>query len=88
MDVKTKLLVLNNMEVVETDGDGECLYYVLVLNSEENRAELKHLGFPDSELSECEGEDFIDISVFAFEQCGAEWYQSDLGGFIDYVPQQ
>lgn len=35
-----KLEIINSMKFEDTDGDGECLYYVFVDDNEENREKL------------------------------------------------
>ncbi|MDC6267738.1 hypothetical protein [Lysinibacillus fusiformis] len=86
-----KVELLNSMEIIETDGDGETLYYVLVDYNEENLEKLaqivpnleqylKDFGDVDNDKSA------IEISMAAWEYTEATWFQS--GKFhkeIDYA---
>lgn len=40
LTAEEKLEIINGMEFLESDGDGECLYYVFVEDNEENREKL------------------------------------------------
>jgi hypothetical protein len=86
-----KLELLNEIKVVESScGDG-CCEYVLVDNSEENREILKELGADEDDIKSMDplgdGE-LLDITLFAFEVIGAEWFQSGVGFSYDDTQAQ
>lgn len=75
-----KVELLNSMEIVETDSDGETLFYVLVDYNEENLEKLaqivpnleqylKDFGDVDNDKSA------IEISMAAWEYTKVKWYQ-------------
>ncbi|WP_432702453.1 hypothetical protein [Lysinibacillus sphaericus] len=75
-----KVELLNSMEIIETDGDGETLFYVLVDYNEENlealtkivpnlEQYLKDFGDVDNDKSA------IEISMAAWEYTEAKWYR-------------
>lgn len=79
-----KLALLNSLEVVDVDGDGESLYYAIVENSPEARAVLKEIGVPDvdlylktygKEIYETDTE--FDISYAAFEYTEANYFDGE-----------
>ncbi|WP_068505742.1 hypothetical protein [Paenibacillus kribbensis] len=82
-----KLELLNKIEIVETDGDGENLYYACADANNENIAILEQIGVPESEVIEMIGKDgeHIDISGFAWRYTPAVWFTGDE--WIDYIPR-
>lgn len=83
MTNEQKLELINSMEIIDTDSDGESLYYVLVKNSKENIDKLKTIGATDSDLQNAiDLEDqSIDISSIVFTYTDANWF-SHGNGFI------
>lgn len=79
-----KLELINSLEVIDVDGDSECLYYVIVENSPEARKILKMIGVPDvnkyikefgKDIYETDTE--FDISIAAFDYAGANSFDGD-----------
>lgn len=77
------LELLNSMKVVESSGSCGELEYVYVEATTENIDKIRQLGY-NGELDIDGG--VIDVSPFAFDLTGAQWFEESLGGFIDYVP--
>jgi hypothetical protein len=77
-----KLELLNSLEVVESSCNDGCCEYVLIKDTEENREVLKELGADEDDIKRMDpfgdGE-LLDITIFAFEELGAEWFQSEVG---------
>lgn len=82
MTNEEKLAVLNSMEIIETDSDGETLFYVLVDYNEENLDKLEQV-VPDVEqyLADYGNPDgdktAIEISNAAWNHAGANWFTGD-----------
>lgn len=83
LSTKEKVDLLNSMEIIETDSDGETLIYVLVDYNEENLEKLaqivpnleqylKDFGDVDNDKSA------IEISSAAWEYTEAKWYQDGI----------
>ncbi|MCY9513287.1 hypothetical protein [Paenibacillus apiarius] len=89
MTVKEKLQVLNSMEVTEHDGDGTVLDHAFIANTDENRTKLLSLGSTEERISvnTSDDKDSIEISYFAFNDCGAQWFDPELGGWLEYTPE-
>ena len=85
-----KLKLLNEIEAVESSCCDGCCEYVLIDNSEENREVLKELGADEEDIVSMEtlGDGkLIDITLFAFEVLGAEWFDS-VNGFSCQEPTE
>ena len=82
-----KIAKLNEMKVVDWDVDGESLVYVFVEDNEKNRSLLSELGANQSDMEEMAsaGSGFLNITSFAFDKCGADWYMSDEGFGTEHV---
>lgn len=81
LDSRRKLDILNRLEVTDWDCDSESLIYVLVKNSELNKLQLRLIGATEEdikEMAECQDED-LDITTFAFDKCGADYYVHGRG---------
>lgn len=78
-----KLALINTMEFIESDGDGECCYYVLVEDNKENRDILYKVGLTNEDIETyCNPEeDTLDISPIAFRY--ANWYGGKEKGFYN-----
>lgn len=97
MDVKVEKIkaieLINSLVVVESDGDGEMLFYAYVRDNEKTRKVLDKLN-ADDWLSHSDGTSYadhyradhdnslIDISPIAFEY--AEWFNGDM--FLEFAP--
>jgi len=81
MNGKEKLELINTMEFIDDDADGEVCNYVLVADNKINRDILHKIGFSDDYIREegldADG-DTIDISPIAFEYCN--WWFGDYFG--------
>lgn len=76
----SKLDELNKLEVVESDFDGEEVVYINIDDTPENREILIELGATMEEIDDMQnGLEELDISTFAFEKCGANYYQCGIG---------
>ena len=82
-----KITKLNEMKVVDWDVDGESLVYVFVEDNEKNRSLLSELGANQSDMEEMAsaGSGFLNITSFAFDKCGADWYTPDEGFGTEHV---
>ena len=68
---------LNELEVADVDFDSDEIVYVLV---EDNRKRLIELGATEAEITSMIVDGgALDITIFAFEKCGADWYKQDEG---------
>jgi hypothetical protein len=69
---------LNEIPIIESSCSCGDLDYVLIENTKENRTILKELGMHEEDeaymIDDEEGP--IEISFFAFEKLGAEWWNS------------
>lgn len=78
-----KLDKLNKIEVLDFDVDSGDLVYVNIEDSPENREVLIELGATMEEIEEMKNGldelDELDISTFAIEKCGANYYQHGEG---------
>lgn len=78
-----KLEIINSMKFEDTDGDGECLYYVFVDDNEENREKLSKIvpnveafiveHASDNEIHEGESGQF-DIQMAAWDYTYADYF--------------
>ena len=60
---------LNELEVADVDFDNE-----------DNRKRLIELGATEAEITSMIVDGgALDITIFAFEKCGADWYKQDEG---------
>lgn len=84
MTNEEKLELINSMEIIDTDSDGESLYYVLVKNSKENIDKLKTIGATDSDLQNAIdlGDQSIDISSIVFTYTDASWFSHDASFIV------
>ena len=83
-DIHEKIELLNELQVIETDYDGDTIIYCLVENTKENMELLHKIGFTDdeildscafSDLEELSKSDTIDIAMLAFKY--ADIYYKD-----------
>lgn len=71
---------LNELEVADVDFDSDEIVYVLVEDNEDNRKRLIELGATEAEITSMIVDGgALDITIFAFEKCGADWYKQDEG---------
>lgn len=71
---------LNELEVADVDFDSDEIVYVLVEDNEDNRKRLIGLGATEAEITSMIVDGgALDITIFAFEKCGADWYKQDEG---------
>jgi|GEM_PF-3552716 len=87
-DTADKLAIINSIEIIDYDADGSALYYAFVANNPENREKLMKIGVVFQAIVDMTANDggSIDISGFGFSHAGAQWFNPELGGWIDYVP--
>lgn len=83
------LELLNKMEIIDTDSDGEVMVHIYVENSPVNRLCLTALGKTDAEIDNAVYDhigdgDVIDLNHFAWDY--AEWFNGDT--FLDYKPEE
>lgn len=80
-DKLNKLNQLNELEVYESSADAGELEYVYVENTPYNRNKLLELGATEDDLEnmECDNGEVLDVSVFAFEQLNANWFEPGKG---------
>jgi len=84
MTKEEKLAILNSMKVVESDGDGECLYYAYVENSVENIEKIAQV-VPNVEkfIKEYSSENrveepgLIDIQFAVWDYTDANYFTGD-----------
>lgn len=80
MNEKDVLEKLNELEVTDVDFDGKDVAYVCIEDNRDNRKLLVELGATGTEIVDMQMEKgALDITVFAFEKCGADWYQHGVG---------
>jgi hypothetical protein len=79
-----KIDLVNSLEFIDSDGDGEVLYYVMVENSPEAREVLRKIGVPDVDAYIKEyGEEYyetdteFDIAPAAFKYTEANYFDGD-----------
>ena len=82
IELNKKLEILNKLEVVGHDSDGDGIIYVHVWDDEESRKILEDLGATEEDFetmtSEMEGSDCLDITEFAFYKLNAGcWSTAD-----------
>ena len=71
---------LNELEVADVDFDSDEIVYVLVEDNEDNRKRLIELGATEAEITSMIVDGgALDITIFAFEKFGADWYKQDEG---------
>ena len=70
---------INKLKVVDWDYNGNEIVYINVEDTKINRDTLMKLGASKKELDDVIEDGMIDISGFAFEKCGADWYQHGVG---------
>lgn len=71
---------LNELEVADVDFDSDEIVYVLVEDNENNRKRLIELGATEVEITNMIVDGgALDITIFAFEKCGADWYKQGEG---------
>lgn len=80
---RRKLNILNQLEVTDWDCDSDSVIYVMVENSEHNRAILKSIGATEDDFKEMGEDDDLDITTFAFSRCKADFYKHGTGFGID-----
>lgn len=81
----SKLDVLNSIELVEADGDGEALFYACAEPTEELREKLAQLvEDADRYIEDHKLGELVDISEAAWN-AGAQWF--DDNRWYDSVPQ-
>ncbi|TES47184.1 hypothetical protein E2L07_19265 [Halalkalibacterium halodurans] len=72
----TALPLLNSLEIVDFDADGEVLYYALIEDTKDNREVLKQAGVTDKEIQDSLGhfksEGAIDLTAFIWKF--ANWF--------------
>lgn len=83
MSNQEKLDILNQLEVADWDCDGDDLVYVIVENTEHNREVLKSIGATDEDFKQMGEDDDLNIALFAFEKCGANYFRFSEGFGID-----
>lgn len=83
MSNQEKLNILNQLEVKDWDCDSNSLIYVVIENSEHNREVLRSIGATDEDFENMGEDDELDIALFAFEKCGADYYKHGEGFGID-----
>ncbi|WP_156290770.1 hypothetical protein [Oceanobacillus salinisoli] len=72
----TALPLLNSLEIVDLDADGEILYYALVEGTEENREALRKAGVTPTEIKDATGDEGqIDLTHFIWKF--AKWFNGD-----------
>lgn len=75
-DKDCALDLLNSLEIVDFDADGEILYYALIEDKKENREVLKQAGVTDMEIEDSLGhyknEGAIDLTAFIWNF--ASWF--------------
>jgi hypothetical protein len=73
----TALPLINSLEIIDADADGEVLNYALVENTKENRDTLKQAGVTDEEIEEALEcyEHSIDLTTFVWKF--AKWFNGD-----------
>lgn len=77
------LELLNSLEIVEGDADGEFLYFALVESTEENLNILAQAGITQDEISRStDSEGYIDLTGFIWEY--AKWFDGEK--FLKEVP--
>jgi hypothetical protein len=70
------LPILNSLEIVDFDADGETLYYCLIEDTEENQKTLKQAGVTQKEIDEAiSAEGQIDLTSFIWKF--AKWFDGD-----------
>lgn len=70
---------INKLKVVDWDCDDSEIVYINVEDTDANREVLMKLGASKKEIDDIAEDGMIDISRFAFEKCGADWYQYGVG---------
>ncbi|MCT6922795.1 hypothetical protein [Metasolibacillus sp.] len=91
MTNEERLALLNSMEVIEVDANGDGVIYVDVAYNAENIEKLsKVVGDVHTYLKkygDIDGKkETIDISIAAFEHAGAEYYHE--GAFVIFTKEQ
>lgn len=86
MDKERVLELINTLEIIDYNADGEILYYALVESSKENIEKLKQVGLTEKQIEESmnDGKDSIDLTSFVWNY--AEWFDGEK--FLTYVPDE
>lgn len=79
MSAYESLNEINKLKVVDWDSNDNEIVYVSVEDTDANRDALMKLGASKNELDDMTEDGMIDIAAFAFEKCGADWYQHGVG---------
>lgn len=76
-----KLAIINNLPIEDYDADGETLYFALTSCTDEVLDILAQIGATEEEINQFITDDKsgIDISYFAFQYCGANWFDAKNG---------
>lgn len=71
----TALPLINSLEIIESDADGETLYYAYVADTDENKETLRKAGVRTDEIEEATYEEGIDLTRFVWNF--AKWFNGE-----------
>ncbi|MCA1029330.1 hypothetical protein LCM23_25285 [Cytobacillus kochii] len=72
----TALPLLNSLEIVDKDADGEILFYALIEGTEENKEVLRKAGVTSQEIMDSTGDSGkIDLTHFIWKF--ANWFNGE-----------
>ena len=72
----TALPLINSLEIVDKDADGEILYYALIEGTEENKEVLRQAGVTLQEIENSTGDEGqIDLTHFVWKF--AKWFNGE-----------
>lgn len=79
--MRENLEILNTMYVEEFSCMGEEVEYVFTKNGAEKEKALRKMGMTDEDLESMLNDEYLDLSYFAFQKLGADWW-SKQNGFV------
>lgn len=87
-----KLALINSLEIIDSDGDGDALCYVMVENSPESRKVLREIGVTNVDkyirkygLEIYETDTEFDLVPAVNDYTNADWFDGEKFSIRDYA---